>query len=110
MAAVPVIPTGKRPSSRASETGVAPRFNMPANRTTSAGAMDPDLGHWEAWWFFNKHDYLALKAHLYRADPETGMDAFFLGHGKRGQDGALAPSAGQVQGEVVPALLKAIFL
>ena len=72
-------------------------------------STDPDLTEWTFWWEFNKDPYLDLKSHVYGGGAATGSDGFYLGRGERLQSkGSLRPSAAQIRGKVVPALLAAL--
>jgi HEAT repeat protein len=71
--------------------------------------MGPDLTIWDFWWGFNKHQYLNLKANIYRGGVITGSDDWLIGKGAEVQTkDTLKPTPKQIQEWVVPALLKTL--
>ncbi len=73
--------------------------------TPTSVAPVKDLG-WSRWWELNKDPFLALKSRLYVLDVRPGTELFFLGRLQPWMTrDNLRPSARQVEGEIVPALL-----
>ncbi|MBL8739056.1 MAG: hypothetical protein JNL12_21705, partial [Planctomycetes bacterium] len=91
-------------------TGGAP----PAAGTTGGprgGALQDDLTTWNYWWEFNKDPYIRLRdAVVANSGVTTGDDGDFpVGSTLRPNDNSsLRPSAEMIQGEILPALKKAI--
>jgi len=79
--------------------------------TTPSGNFDTetDLTLWSFWWEFNKEPFINLKAAIHSNAPSTGSGDFFLGDGeKEDAKDTLKPSAAQIRGTIVPALLRAL--
>ncbi len=63
---------------------------------------------WEAWWLYNRDQFLDTKSAVYKDDPTTGSADFFLGHGSEtGELAGAVPTDEQISSLVLPALLKA---
>lgn len=89
----------------------APGAQGAPGRPQSGGGAEAgaDLTLWSFWWEFNKEPYLNLKSKIQKAETETGLDGFNLGHGQKTQTkNTLAPSPEQIRQKVVPALLAAL--
>lgn len=65
----------------------------------------PDLLRWQAWWGFNRDEFLQLKSHLHTADVLAGSDEAFLGQ-QAFALGELRPAPDDVFGAVAPALVQ----
>lgn len=79
--------------------------------TTPGGGYETqaDLTLWSFWWEFNKDPFINLKAAIHSNAPSTGSGDFFLGDGeKEDAKDTLKPSAAQIRGTIVPALLHAL--
>jgi HEAT repeat protein len=73
---------------------------------SGGGDLGPDLTGWSFWWEFNKAPYLDLKNRIHTPGTITGNPGFFLGQGDRtAAIDRLRPTAAQIHGKVVPALL-----
>ncbi len=71
--------------------------------------LDDDLTRWEFWWEFNKDPFIRLKDAIQSGGPQTGSDDFYLGSTRKSEaKDSLKPTDEQIQGEILPALKKAI--
>jgi len=107
----PVLPGG---GPAGGETGrpVGPTGVPPAGGLTGprGGALPEDLTTWDQWWEFNKDPYIRLRDAVLAGGVSTGDDGDFpVGSTVRPNDNtSLRPSAEMIQGEILPALKKAI--
>ncbi len=107
----PAAPTSPGPRGSSTPGGGAPTLpggaaGMPG---TGMGGSEPDRTQWSFWWEFNKELYLSLKARIQSAPIVTGTDAFFLGHGAKGQGkNGHRPTQKQIRESVVPVLLQTL--
>jgi hypothetical protein len=71
--------------------------------------IDDDLTRWDFWWEFNKEPFIRLRDAVLAGGTTTGSDDFYLG-GTRRKDSkdSLRPTKDQIQGEILPALRKAL--
>ncbi len=64
---------------------------------------------WSFWWEFNKEPLLDLRRNLFRPEPTTGQEGFYLGDGYRRQGKrSLRASPATVRQKIVPALLSTL--
>ncbi len=103
-------PGGGQPGGPATGGGAGPA-TAPAGGgggPTTGGGMPlvEDFGRWVYWWEFNKDRFLRLKQTVQAArDATTASDDFFMGAGQIPVNRTVAPTAAQIHGEVLPALL-----
>ena len=107
----PVAP-GNVPGGGSTGSPVGPTGSTPTGGTTGprGGALVVDLTTWDQWWEFNKDPYLRLRDAVHSGGVTTGDDGDFpVGATLRPADNSsLRPSAEMIQGEILPALKKAI--
>lgn len=66
------------------------------------------MNSWEAWWLYNRDDYLDIKRAVYKNGPTTGSIDPFLGYGTEVEaPRAAVPTDEQVASLVLPALISA---
>jgi len=71
--------------------------------------IEDDLTTWNYWWEFNKDPFIRLKDAVQAGGPTTGSDDFYLGSTRRNDaKDSLKPTDEQINGEILPALKKAI--
>ncbi|MBL8737341.1 MAG: hypothetical protein JNL12_13000, partial [Planctomycetes bacterium] len=101
------VPGGGSTGSPVGPTGTAPQGGTTGPR---GGMLDGDDTTWDQWWEFNKDPYLRLRDAVRSGVLTTGGDDDFLvGQTLRPNDNSsLRPSAEMIQGEILPALKKAI--
>lgn len=108
----PSGPTTPGPSGPTTPGPSGPPTAGPAAKgPTTGGAMisGPDLTRWEFWWGFNQDPFLQLKAHIHSDRPVTGDANFWMGRGEKSDArDTLRPSKKQIEGEVIPALLRTL--
>ena len=93
----PSYPPGGLPT--APGPGVGPQ--TPGNGVPSVEALS-----WRHWWRMSGDRWLDVKGHVHSLHTATGSDTFYLGRGTRELfPGDLRPTAAEIDGEVVPALL-----
>jgi HEAT repeat protein len=83
---------------------------LPHPLSPMSGMIDFDSSGWSWWWEFNKEGFLDLRARLTEAGTRSGSDGFFLGRGTKESrlDEGMRPSAEQIRGEIIPALLRSL--
>jgi len=113
----PAGPGAPAPSGPTTPGASGPATGGPAGpaggRAAQTGQRGVDVGddltRWEFWWEFNKDPFIRLKDSVHDGATTTGSDDFFLG-GTRKSDAkdSLKPTDAQIDGEILPALKKAL--
>jgi HEAT repeat protein len=113
----PAGPSAPAPSGPATGGPGGPSTGGPAGpgggrgpRTGGGGApLEDDLTTWNFWWEFNKDPFIRLKDAVNQGGAVTGSDDFYLGSTRRTDaKDSLRPTSEQINGEILPALKKAI--
>lgn len=109
-APVPGMPPGPGSTGGGGPAGPAGPGSMPGQTGARGAELTEDFSRWEYWWEFNKAPFLRLKDAVHESGPQTGSAEMWLGQGlRRGTErDTLRPTDAQVQGEVLPALKRAI--
>lgn len=106
----PGMPSGPGVTGGGGPAGPGGPGSIPGQTGARGGELTEDFSRWEYWWEFNKAPFLRLKDAVHEGGPQTGSAEMWLGQGlRRGTDrDTLRPTDAQVQGEVLPALKRAI--
>lgn len=113
----PAGPSAPAPSGPATGGPAGPSTGGPAapggTRGPTTGGkgvqIDDDGTTWNYWWEFNKDPFIRLKDAVQQGGATTGSDDMFLGPTRKSDArDSLKPTTGQILGEILPALKKAI--
>lgn len=113
----PAGPSAPAPSGPATGGPAGPSTGGPAGPAAGRGPttggrgapIEDDLTRWDFWWEFNKDPFIRLRDAVLAGNTTTGSDDFYLGGTKRKDSkDSLRPSKDVIQGEILPALRKAL--
>lgn len=105
----PSGPTTGGPAGPATGGPAGPAGQKAAQTGQRGVDIGDDLTKWEFWWEFNKDPFIRLKDAIASGGPQTGSDDFYLGSTRKSEaKDSLRPTDEQIDGEVLPALKKAI--